>query len=143
MAIGDDLAGGGVGNVAVANVTATLLLVNSTVARNRAVYGGGVWCSVQGVDAEPHAVCIIDRSTIADNVVASAGSGWADGGGIENWGSTLTVANSTISGNTATGVVAAFGGGISNQSWEGYPPALVRLINSTVANNSSNDVGGA
>ena len=140
-AIGNDLAGGGLGNAASAYVTATLRLVRSTVARNSASYGGGVWSTTAGWP-EPHTVTITDRSTIADNVAAGQGSGYADGGAIENFAGTLTVANSTISDNTATGIVDAFGGGISNASYQDYPPALVRLINSTMANNSASGEGG-
>ena len=141
VATGNDLAGGGLGNAAGANVTATLRLVRSTVARNSASYGGGVWCTTAGWP-EPHTVTIIDRSTIADNVAAGQGSGYADGGAVENFASTLIVANSTISRNTAAGVVDAFGGAISNASYQDYPPALVRLINSTMADNSASGEGG-
>lgn len=108
VAVGNDLAAGGLGNAGSANVTASLLLVNSTVARNSAAYGAGIWSTVAGWP-EPHTVTLTDRSTISNNTAASQGSGYADGGAVENFASTLIVANSTISGNTATGVVDGFG----------------------------------
>jgi CSLREA domain-containing protein len=89
--------GGGIANGSfVAAIPAgTLNLTNSTVSGNSAKYGGGIFHA-------PGATLTLDSSTVSGN------SGTAHGGGIVNRG-TMSVRNSTISGNTI-----AFGGGIIN-----------------------------
>ncbi|HXQ01623.1 MAG TPA: choice-of-anchor Q domain-containing protein, partial [Candidatus Udaeobacter sp.] len=72
------------------------------------------------------------NSTLSGN---SAGQGSA-GGGISNGsfktpGDSVTVSNSTISGNSAQG-----GGGISNEY------GLISIVNSTISGNSAQDAGG-
>jgi hypothetical protein len=66
--------------------------------------------------------------------LASGGSfGAGLGGGIDNSGGTLTITNSTISGNSATGGLSAFGGGIDHQNG-----GTLNLNNSIVGNNTAN-----
>jgi hypothetical protein len=57
------------------------------------------------------------------------------GGGIQNTG-TLTVVNSTLSGNLATASLSSIGAGINNSF------GTVLIINSTLSGNSANDFGG-
>ena len=65
----------------------------------------------------------------------SATSG--SGGGIYNSG-TMTITNSTVSGNTSTSVfgIGGRGGGIFH-----YPDSTLILINSTVTDNSAEEYG--
>jgi hypothetical protein len=60
----------------------------------------------------------------------------ADGGGIYNSG-TLTLTNSTVSGNIVSGSTFSDGGGLANG-----PNTRVTLINSTVSGNTSSGLGG-
>jgi len=60
---------------------------------------------------------------------AIGGYGFGNGGGIENFG-LATLTNSTVSGNTA-----GYGGGIDNS-------ATLTLTNSTVSGNTANNLGG-
>ena len=71
------------------------------------------------------------------NLTITGGLGAGNGGGIQNLGS-LTVANSNVSGNSATGTSAAFGGGIFNSG-------TFTLTGSTVSGNvtSASDTYGA
>lgn len=141
IADGNDLAGGGIGNAANDGVTASLHLERSSVMRNQASYGGGIWNTI--VDGEtPNTQLFIERSTIADNRAIGQGSGYADSGGLENFAATAVIVNSTFSGNRTTGDVYATGGGISNQAMEPYPAAFVHLVNSTLANNTASHDGG-
>ena len=59
-----------------------------------------------------------------------------DGGGIWNNHGTLTINNSTLSGNSAT----AFGGGIYN--FGDYGSAILTINNSTLSGNSTDSIGG-
>lgn len=67
-----------------------------------------------------------------DSVVVRGGQAVGNGGGILNNQGTLTVADSLITGNTASG----YGGGIESYS-------TVTVINSTISNNSAGNRGGA
>ncbi len=66
--------------------------------------------------------------------------GYGDGGGIANYGGTVTINNSTISGNTA----AADGGGIANvaNTYSGTATATMMINNSTISGNNASDGGG-
>lgn len=139
---GNDLAGGGVGNVANDGLTAALYLVRSTVTGNRATYGAGIWNTIiDGMAPNPR--LFIVQSTIANNVSVAQGSGYADSGGLENFAGTAVIANSTFSGNSTAGSEYATGGAISNQSMEPFPPAFVHLVNTTLADNTASHDSGA
>jgi len=64
---------------------------------------------------------------------AFSGNHAISGGGINNYGGTLTVTNSTFSSNSAT-----YGGGIAHSS-----TGTVNVVNSTFSGNSATDSGGA
>ncbi len=136
--------GGGIENAG------ALLLGNCTLSGNLAAYDGGAIDSGQTV-----ATVTVVGSTFSDNSSdAAASDGGAisndasgsmtlsnstisensavgDGGGIRN-GGTLTISNSTLSGNTAS---AGGGGGINNAG-------ILRLLSTIVAGNSDS-VGDA
>ena len=106
--------GGGIWNATAGTVTMT----NSTLSNNQATDGGGI-------ANEGH--LSIDSSTFSGNSAF-------DGGGIFNFYGTVTVNNSTLSGNSA----ASSGGGIWNIS------GTLTINNSTFAGNSghASDGGG-
>ncbi len=132
------------------NYLGSLTLVGCTVATNTAYTGGGVFS--QG------GPLVISGSSIAGNALLSNGT-LIGGGGVSQYTSTVSISNSTISGNSApqssagglllyqaTGTltnvtmsgnsVTAYGGGILN-----YKSSLT-LIETTVTGNSSTDGGG-
>jgi len=84
----------------------TLNLVNSTVTANTAVQGSG------GIDTD-FGTITVTGSTISENTVTNGSAG-----GIWNFGGTVILNNSKISGNTASNpsTTLARGGGIRNQS---------------------------
>ncbi len=74
------------------------------------------------------------NSTITGNIAVAADDGDGDGGGIYNaFGATLTVSNSTLSGNTAT----SDGGAIRN-----FTNSDLTVSNSTITGNSADSGGG-
>ncbi|MBR5415503.1 MAG: hypothetical protein IK105_06160 [Thermoguttaceae bacterium] len=93
--------------------------------RSRVFYVGG------GNEANP--VELIGLTITGGNTVSSYG----EGGGICNTG-TLTITNSTISGNTASGGGGNYGdgGGIYNES------GTLTITNSTISGNTASDDGG-
>ena len=130
--------GGGINN------SGTLALVNSTVSGNSATSGGGIENSgtltltnstVSGNSAGPGAgggiensgTLILNNSTVSENSASG-------GGGISSGRGTLTLINSTVSGNRG-GLGSAGGIGISGGG-------TLTLINSTVSGNSSGRGGG-
>jgi filamentous hemagglutinin family protein len=122
LVLGFQLGGGGIYN------TGSLTLNNSTIASNTALRGGGI----QNLDATGNGTtALINNSTIQDNVAVNGGIG----GGIDNVGdnggaaTTLTLNNSTVSGNRASFLT----GGISSNQVD----SLVTLSNSTIANNTA------
>jgi hypothetical protein len=115
-----DLLGGGI-----YNDRATLTVSSCTISGNSANGGGGGGIYNDGPGGS--ATLTITNCTISDN---SAVIGY--GAGITNNGGTLTIANSTLSGNSA----GFDGGGISNFG-------VLTITNSTVSANSSlGDAGG-
>ena len=104
-----------------------LTLVDSTLANNTAVdFGGGL--SNKGT-------ATIRASTLASN------SASLNGGGIINWnwpsgGATLTVINSTLSGNSSVGS-SGYGGGVFNDV-----NCIATVSNSTITGNVANFGGG-
>jgi predicted outer membrane repeat protein len=131
------------GGVAVASNSATPLVLtinDSTIADNRAQYGGGVVVAGNVQDADVRAT--INRSTISNNLAADPAGGDADGGGIEAYNSTVMVVNSTVSGNRVAAAGYSSGGAIWIGGYAGRLPSRVTLINSTLNGNSAAGAGG-
>lgn len=105
-----------------------LELTDAAVVESTATGGGG------GLAVSNGAITTITRSLIADNTSGPIGSG----GGIQNIQSTLTILDSTISGNTA---LLSTGGGIMNidQQNRPNPVALLTITGSTLAGNLAGD----
>jgi CSLREA domain-containing protein len=122
----DNLAGG------INNTLGRFTLRRSTVARNSFGPFGGEGGGIANHNGE---------FTVANSTIASNSAG--QGGGILNedraqLGSTITITNSTVSGNSAR---SGFGGGIFNIGGGGTE-ARVTLLNSTVVRNSAPEEGG-
>ncbi|MCL1470075.1 Calx-beta domain-containing protein, partial [Argonema antarcticum] len=78
-----------------------------------------------------------DGGTVTiQNSTISGNNAYDDGGGIVNFNGTMTISNSTISGNKASGSGSEGGGGIENQG------GTLNLTNSTVSGNTSGGDGG-
>ena len=144
----------------------TMVVSNCTITSNTARFGGGILTEGYGLaGGSPGAAVSIISSTISDNSCPTN-----DGGGIYNNGSdggpsTVTVSNSTFSGNsgragggiyndgslngnatltmvgsTLSGNVAGSGGGIYNYV-DNSGGATVTLLNSTLSSNSATNAG--
>lgn len=103
-----------------------LLVINSTIAGNNASNGGGG---------------ISHRNTTGQaDLIASTinGNQSAFGGGIMNFNASMNVLNSTISGNSTS----SLGGGIVNVSDEAGNVARMRILQSTITQNTTG-AGGA
>ncbi|WP_442215303.1 beta strand repeat-containing protein, partial [Specibacter sp. RAF43] len=100
----------------------TVTIADSTVSNNTASYYVG------GINSR--GLLSITRSTVSDNTTERN-----YGGGISNYGGTLILADSTMSGNSAMGANTGKGGAIYNRG-----PATV--INSTLYGNSATFGGG-
>ena len=114
--------GGGLSN------RGTFTVMNSTITGNTAGFGGG------GVRNQ--GLLVIINSTIADNSSTHASDGFAaGGGGLHNQDlGTVTVTNSTISGNFSR----VRGGGVNNYG----DGATLTVTNSTISGNSAYFGGG-
>ena len=95
-----------------------LTVTNSTISRNASFEGGGVFNT---------GTLAVTNSTLYDNTAYI-------GGGISNSQGILTVSNSTLSGNSASGAFG-FGGGIYNRD-------NLTITNSTISGNSATSGGG-
>ncbi len=112
--------GGGIFNTA----TGTLTVTDSTISNNNAnspdlSHGGG------GIYSDSGGPVTLNRTTISGNTTTGRG------GGILGQDPTITIINSSISGNTALN-----GGGVFNRF------GTVNFTNTTIANNIATDNGG-
>jgi fibronectin-binding autotransporter adhesin len=114
-----------------------LTIETSTIDANSAGFGAGVIL----VDSEGTSLKlrgVISDSTISNNtcvVCTTSSTAHTQGAGAEVESAKLTVTNSTISGNSASGTTG-FGGGILSSSGK------VTLNNTTIANNTASSGGG-
>lgn len=112
----------------------TLLIENSTISYNTVVSdsstsrGGGVYSN--------SSLNVINSTFNSNSVLSNEGSNSSDGGGIyiTSSANTLTLLNTTITGNTASGYYASYGGGVVSSATSTY------VNNSTI---SKNTVSGA
>jgi CSLREA domain-containing protein len=105
-----------------------ITLTNSTVARNSAAEGGGIYNALKG-----HLT--ITNSTVAYNTATGRGGGIRSKAGVRG-SAFVWLTNSTVSGNTAS-----LGGGMYSE----YAPLAgvdLYVVNSTVALNSATQAGG-
>ncbi len=147
--IRDNSAGGDGGGI---QNTGTLLVSSSTISGNSAIEEGGGINNYGGMLTVSSSTIISGNSagdggggitnlgtlTVSNSTISGNSVGMPDyggGGGIENWAA-LTVSNSTISGNSASSYEG--GGGIAN--WGTQTGNVVS--NSTVSNNTTAGSGG-
>jgi predicted outer membrane repeat protein len=114
--------GGGISNAG------TMIIIAGTVQSNMGFYfAGGIYNNNTGM-------MTITGSTIVNNQTGNPGHSGGSGGGIVNYG-TMTIQDSTISGNTATGGdFEGYGGGIYGNN--------ITITNSTITGNSALRGGG-
>ncbi len=133
---------------AIWNQNGTVTITGSTIRNNRSFYYGAVWNEGNGAvltatnstfsDNQSDGyrgggiVNVVGAVTLTNSTVSGNTSAGQGAGGIWNWlgGSTLTLINSTVSGNTGN----QYAGGIRNSG------GTLKLVNSTVTGNR--DVGG-
>ncbi|MCB1715938.1 MAG: hypothetical protein KDK05_12490, partial [Candidatus Competibacteraceae bacterium] len=115
------------------NLSASTPQLNNSAATEIIINGNGFTVDGQDISGVRPFEIAAD-TTVAINALTISGGGnpVGGGGGINNLG-TLTLSNSTVSGNSAT-----FGGGIYNISVD----STVTLSNSTVSGNSADNGGG-
>ncbi len=97
-----------------------------TISDNEAGNGGGVLVDEGGT-------ANLEYCTIADNEATDTDG---RGGGLANWGGTLSIAGSLVEGNSAHA-----GGGVMNYKGGTAAPVLV-MRNNTVSGNTAGDSGG-
>lgn len=128
--VGGEVSGGGIENFS------RVELDNSDVSKNKVGVGGSCGFGFGGGISSngPSAFVTLTGSTVSENIAS------INGGGIENFGGTLELRNSTVDSN-----VAGFGGGILNDPRGGLGgnTAIARLSRSTVSRNESRFFGGA
>ncbi len=134
--------GGGIASIVQPGGSSVVTINDSTIAGNQAQYGGGVMIGSNSGQPLADAHATINRSTISHNTAVDPAGSSADGGGIETYNATLTVANSTISGNTVTAATYSSGGGIWMGGYADALPSVLNLINTTVTGNSAGSGGG-
>ncbi len=137
--------GGGIQNSFFRGVqegTARLIVDRSAITGNSAVNGGGI---SNGFDlAGTYALeATFTASEVSDNTAAGDAFQVGNGGGLYNLNGTLTVANSTVSGNAATGTgspISGLGGGLMSSGLSGNRGS-VSLVGSTIAGNQAAAAG--
>lgn len=112
------------------NTGTYVLLNNSTVTGNEAGReGGGLW-------NQAGSIMYLESNTIVRGNTALGNSADDGGGGIFNNGGTMSIENSTIVSNRATGTSASGGGILTTDG-------TITINNTTIDSNSANRAGGA
>src|SRR5262249_29948162 len=113
-------------------------LRDSTLSENSAVAGGAIEVNNAGT-------LLLTRVRVIDNVVTHPTS-FVEGGGISSSGlGTITIVDSTISGNQALGrptVLGALGGGLSDEGGATWTIDRTTISGNTVRANDNNALGG-
>ncbi len=121
---GETISGGGLSRIFLVETGGNLSLNNVTLRDGVGDEGGAI-------HTLPGSTLNILNSAIVNNAATNTSS--SSGGGINNWGGTVNIANSTISGNRAN----AGGGGIANLTaiQSGFIYGTVNLTNVTITDN--------
>jgi len=135
--------GGGIRNgfaipaeeTAVASVTVN----NSEVSNNKAVNGGGIINVTDSTTSTLTLKMTLNNTTVSGNSTPNqkGGASEGNGGGLVNVNGTLSLVNSTVSGNSASGTHATggFGGGLFNGDLNRI--TTLWLTNTTVSSNTA------
>ena len=115
--------------------TGTLTVTNSVVRDNQAASSGGI-------DSD-HGTVTVVSSAVRDNTAAGGsncvGGAFSCAGGLWNFGGTMTLRDTVVSGNSA----GYQGGGVRNQTPSGDPAGVLTLIGATtISGNDAGDSGG-
>ena len=145
-AVGDNglvgLGGGLTNNVFIgaASGSGIVTIRDSVISGNQATNGGGIGNTPATATGFVTMQVTVENSSITGNMVSGNGVQTGNGGGIASLDGSLTVINSTISGNTAAGTagtpsVSGLGGAmlIGSQAL----PNNVTLVANTIANNTA------
>jgi len=128
-----EIYGGGIKNDGSFSGDSTVIMSNCTISGNSSLEGGGGLANRVESSGDVGVVSIVN-STISDN------SAHDYGGGIKNSRSTLTVTNSTLTGNRTTWVGGGGGGAIYNDG--SGTIGTLDLTHSTLSGNSTGWFGG-
>jgi hypothetical protein len=141
--------GGGIWNTNVSySATSQVHVYDSIISHNRANNGAGIANAYVSATLESDLLLDIERSAIVHNTTfAMTGNQHGNAGGVFNLNGTTTITNATISHNEANGIpvnvgvdVAGLGGGVVNAGLT--KPSILRIVNSTVAENYALAAGG-
>ena len=126
------------GAVNVAGGYQTVTVISSTLSQNSATYGGGVEIENISGGTGHHVVQFVASAILSNTAQGAADS---SGGGIDLVApaSVVTMTNTTLSGNEATG--SGWGGGLNLDVDLGDDPTTIYLNNVTVAHNTSSSNG--
>jgi CSLREA domain-containing protein len=142
-------AGGGILNAAMLGSTqgtAKTYIANTTLSQNKAVNGGGIANAFPLVTGQDLIVDIYNSTVDHNTTFSGTGNQLGNGGGLLNMNGTMTVVNSTISGNAATGIpgsatdASGLGGALLNVG--STHVSVANLVNTTVAGNYATAAGG-
>jgi CSLREA domain-containing protein len=136
-------AGGGVANGVFINTssgTASMTIRDSVIRQNMGTNGGGISSTPAGAIGFVTTALTVENSFIADNTAVGSAPQTGNGGGILALDGSLTVINSTISGNMAAGTGGALalsgvGGGIVVGSQ--VLPNNATLVANTIVGNTA------
>ena len=142
-------AGGGVSNGVFINTssgTASMTIRDSVIRQNIGTNGGGISSTPAGAVGMVAVEVTIENSVIADNTAVGNATQTGNGGGILALDGSLTVINSTISGNTAAGTggnaaLSGIGGGIVVGS-QALPGNTTLVANTIVGNTAVTGASG-
>ncbi len=127
------IAGGGGGGSVTFTCSGTITLTSRiTISKDTTIDGTGQNVTISGNNSVPVFLVNSGVNATLNSLTITNGNAGGDGGGIMNFG-TLTVTNSTISGNSAFGNIG--GGGI-------YNSGTLTLTSSTISGNSASIIGG-
>lgn len=124
--LGGNALGGGIDNAG-----GTITLTNTTVNGNFATTTGATASFAGGLATTGASIANISGGSVSNNTANSTGTGAGLAGGIYNEQSTLTITNSSVSGNTAS----SFHAGI--RTLASTLAATTNITNSTISNNSA------
>lgn len=135
--------GGGIRNgfadPANGNTSAILTVNDSIISGNEAVNGAGIGSGTTSTTNTLTLKATLNNSTVSSNTTTyqTGGALEGSGGGLVNVNGTMTLVNSTVSGNSATGTNATGGqgGGIFNGDLS--KAATLWLTNTTISNNTA------
>ncbi len=124
------LAAGGTATFSCAGATTITVSATKTISVSGTVLDGGGLLTISGGGVRRVFIVSAGVNATLNNLTIANGYSGSAGGGIYNDGGTLTITNSTFSGNRAEGPLLGQGGGI-------YNDGTLTITNSTFSGNST------